>query len=72
MTLSTPGPDADSIRKRVIARLRELISALVRRQPQIERAGEQRIARESATLKREAQDRIAELEASGSRAVAAP
>ena len=64
-----PGTDADSVRKRVLVRLRELISALDRRQPQIERAGEQRIACESATLKREAQQRIAELEGPGSREV---
>lgn len=64
--------DTQSTRKKVVARLRELISALDRRVPQIERAGEQRIASEAAVLKREAQDRIAEIEASASRQVVAP
>ena len=64
--------DAQSTGKKVIARLRELISALDRRVPQMERASEQRIANESAALKRKAQERIAELEASASRQVVAP
>ena len=64
--------DAQSTGKKVIARLRELISALDRRVPQMERASEQRIAKESAVLKRKAQERIAELEASASRQVVAP
>lgn len=64
--------DTQSTRKKVVARLRELISALDRRVPQSERAGEQRIASEAAVLKREAQDRIAEIEASASRQVVAP
>jgi len=64
--------DAQSTGKKVIARLRELISALDRRVPQMERASEHRIANESAVLKRKAQERIAELEASASRQVVAP
>jgi hypothetical protein len=56
------GHEAEHTRKTVVARLRELISALDRRVPQIERAGEPRIAKESALLKRKAQERIAELE----------
>ena len=50
-------------RRRLIADLRELIEALDRRVPHIEREGEQRIARDSAELKKTAQKRLAELEA---------
>jgi hypothetical protein len=46
----------------VIARLRELISALDRRTPRPERTGETQIAAESAKLREEAAKRIAELE----------
>ncbi len=42
--------------------LRELIAALDRRLPQIERAGEAAIADEAAQLKARAAERIAELE----------
>ncbi len=42
--------------------LRELIAALDRRLPQIERAGEAGIADEAAQLKARAAERIAELE----------
>ena len=42
--------------------LRELIEALDRRVPHVERAGEARIAREAAALKAKALERIAELE----------
>ncbi len=65
------GHDALSIRRKVIARLREVISALDRRQPQMEREGEPRIAKESAVLKRKAQEQLAELEASTTTEVAA-
>lgn len=44
-------------RTRIIARLHELVSALDRRVPQIHRAGEQRIASESAVLRKKAQER---------------
>jgi hypothetical protein len=42
--------------------LRELIAALDRRIPQVERAGEAAIARDSAALKARALKRIQELE----------
>jgi hypothetical protein len=45
-----------------IQQLRELIEALDRRVPQIERAGETQIAREAAELKAKALQRIAVLE----------
>jgi hypothetical protein len=50
-------------RARALRHLRELIAALDRRVPHIERAGEISIAREAATLKKEALARIAQLEA---------
>jgi hypothetical protein len=46
----------------VIERLRELIAALERRVPHIERDGEAAIARDAAELKRRAERRIRELE----------
>jgi len=46
-----------------IRHLRELIDALDRRVPQIERSGEFQIARDAADLKNKAQQRIAELQA---------
>ena len=46
----------------VIQELRELIAALDRRVPQIERHGERDIARDSALLKKKAQERIVRLE----------
>lgn len=49
--------EADQIRH-----LRELIAALDRRLPRIERAGEVQIARDAAALKKKALQRIAELE----------
>jgi len=42
--------------------LHELIAALDRRRPQVQRAGEAAIARNAAALKAEALERIAELE----------
>jgi hypothetical protein len=45
-----------------IRHLRELIAALDRRVPQIERVGEFQIARDAAALKKKALKRIAELE----------
>lgn len=47
---------------RILRELRELITALDRRIPQIQRAGEAAIAREAASLKMKAQERIARLE----------
>jgi hypothetical protein len=45
----------------LIAVLRDLVAALDRRIPQMGRAGEESIARESAALRSKAVDRIAEL-----------
>jgi len=50
----------------IITRLGELIDALDRRVPQIERAGEAQIAADSAALRRAALDRIEELTRSDS------
>jgi hypothetical protein len=54
--------EGESTRRNIVVRLRELITALDRRIPRIERAEEHRIATESALLKKEAQERITELE----------
>jgi len=51
-----------SVSAGIMAALRELIDALDRRVPRIERTGEIRIAREAATLRSDAQKRLAELE----------
>ena len=53
-------------RDHVIAALGELIEALDRRVPHIERAGEVRIAQEAATLRKEAVTRIEELTSAAS------
>ena len=50
-------------RNRAIRHLRELIAALDRRVTHIERVGEGEIARDAATLKAKALERIAKLEA---------
>ena len=50
-------------KKNVLARLRELVAALDRRVPQVERKAETRIARDAAALRQKAQKRIEELEA---------
>jgi hypothetical protein len=52
----------DLTTEQVINNLRELITALDRRVPRIERTGEVGIARNAAALRREALERIAELE----------
>ena len=49
--------------KQQIRHLRELIAALDRRVPRIERAGEATIARDAAELKKKALTRLAELQA---------
>ena len=54
-------------RDRVVAALMELIDALDRRIPQVERLAEATIAREAAALKKEAFARIDELKRAGSR-----
>lgn len=52
-------------RTRALRHLRELIAALDRRLPHIERLGESAIVRDAATLRKKALDRIAQLEAAG-------
>jgi hypothetical protein len=54
-----------SARDDVIAALGELIDALDRRVPRVERVGEMGIAREAAALKKEAMARIEELKRGG-------
>ena len=46
----------------LILALREIIDALDRRGPQVERAGEKRIAQDALTLRRQAVERLEELE----------
>jgi hypothetical protein len=62
-------PDKKSAREtdraRALRHLRELIAALDRRVPHIERSGEIAIARDAATLRAKALERIAQLEAAG-------
>jgi hypothetical protein len=48
-------------RNRVVAALRELVDALDRRVPHVERLGEVRIAREAAGLRKEAAKRLEKL-----------
>jgi hypothetical protein len=67
-------PDKKSAREteraRAVRHLRELIAALDRRVPHIERSGEIAIARDAATLRAKALERIAQLAAaSGERCV---
>ena len=50
----------------IIATLRELIDALDRRVPHVERAGESRIAADAAALRSEAVNRIEALSRAGS------
>jgi len=50
-------------RTRALRHLRELIAALDRRVPHIERIGEMAIARDAATLREKALARIAQIEA---------
>ena len=56
------GAPPDLTSEQVIKNLRELITALDRRVPRLERTGEAGIARNAAALRREALERIAELE----------
>jgi hypothetical protein len=51
----------------VVATLRELIEALDRRMPHVERAGEAQIARDAAALRQEAMNRIEQLTSSSPR-----
>jgi hypothetical protein len=59
-------------RARLLRHLQELIAAIDRRVPHIERAGEIDIARDAATLREKALARIAELEPTALCDVAAP
>ena len=55
-------PPSDQERKERRQRLRDLIAALDRLVPHLDRDGELGIVRDAATLKRQAQDRLAQLE----------
>ncbi len=57
---NSPGPEAD--RQQTLADLHELVDALDRRVPHPDRAGERAIATDSAELKKDAEERIAQLE----------
>jgi len=58
-----PAPGvSDSKRTQLLADLHELVDALDRRVPHPEREAEGAIARDSATMKREAEERIAQLQ----------
>ena len=59
----TAGEHADNSIEQ-IRHLRELVAALDRRAPQVERAGEAQIARDAASLRDKALKRIAALESS--------
>lgn len=63
MTSPSTQNAAAKVRHQLIEHLRELVAALDKRIPQIEREGEPLIARDSAALKKQAQERIAQLEA---------
>jgi len=54
----------DADKKRTIRHLRQLIDALNRRVPHIERAGEAKIARDAADLMKQALKRLKALETS--------
>ncbi len=57
-----PTTGGESARARTIRELQELVAALDRRVPRVERDGESSIARTAAALKAEALKRIEELE----------
>ena len=54
---------SNASRAESLRHLRELVDALDRRVPQVERIGEDTIARDAAALKKKALKRIADLEA---------
>ena len=64
--MTTSSDDAE--KQRAIRHLRQLIDALNRRVPHIERAGEAAIARDAAELMKQALKRLKALEKSDSRA----
>jgi hypothetical protein len=57
----------DVDRARAQRHLRELIAALDRRLPQVERCGEAEIARAATALRKKAEQRLADLEAESDR-----
>jgi len=57
-----PSTTKSSSRTQLVRELKELIAAIDRRVPRIERAGEALIAREAAALKARAVKRLAELD----------
>jgi hypothetical protein len=57
------GLPAAANRTRALRDLRELVEALDRRLPRVERAGEAAVARDAAALREKAMKRILELEA---------
>jgi hypothetical protein len=57
------GLPATTNRTRALRDLRELVEALDRRLPRVERAGEAAVARDAAALREKAMKRILELEA---------
>lgn len=64
MVMSSNKGIVESDRTRKLRHLRELIAALDRRVPHVERIGETEIAREGRALRERALQRIVELEAS--------
>jgi hypothetical protein len=58
------GDDKSTARKRAIRHLRQLVEALDRRVPHVERAGEAKIAADAAELKARALKRLKVLEGS--------
>lgn len=64
MAVQGAGVVANLDRRRMIEDLRELIRALDRRMPRLERTGEVQIVRDAAALKQKALERIARLETS--------
>ena len=59
----TSSPVRDADRQQTLAHLHELVDALDRRVPHPDRASERSIATDSAELKKDAEERIAQLEA---------
>jgi hypothetical protein len=62
MTMREGTADRTAARTRTIRELNELVAALDRRVPHVERSGEAAIARAAAALRAEAVQRIADLE----------
>jgi len=58
-----PSPQRECGERRMLEDLRELVRALDRRVPRLDRSGEVRIARDAAALRDRALERIARIEA---------